>query len=44
MPKGTILPVPMICTVRFGAAIELQLDEQKKSFLVRARQAVLELI
>jgi len=44
MPKGSFLPVPMICTVRFGAAIALQPDEHKKSFLVRAREAVLKLI
>ncbi len=44
MPKGAILPVPLICTVRFGAAISLHENEHKKEFLVRAREAVLALI
>lgn len=44
MPKGTILPVPLICTVRFGAAMTWQAEEHKKSFLVRAREAILCLI
>lgn len=44
MPKGSILPVPIICTVRFGAAVSLQPQERKKEFLARARSAVLRLI
>ncbi len=44
MPKGSFLPVPIICTVRFGAALSLQPDEHKKTFLARARDAVLKLI
>ncbi len=44
MPKGAILPVPLICTVRFGAAIQLHENEHKKIFLARARDAVLALI
>jgi 1-acyl-sn-glycerol-3-phosphate acyltransferase len=44
MPKGAILPVPLICTVRFGAAIRLLENEHKKIFLSRAREAVLALI
>jgi 1-acyl-sn-glycerol-3-phosphate acyltransferase len=36
MPKGSILPVPLICTVRFGGALYLQADEPKKVFLARA--------
>jgi 1-acyl-sn-glycerol-3-phosphate acyltransferase len=44
MPKGAILPVPLICTVRFGAAIRLHENEHKKDFLSRAREAVLALI
>lgn len=44
MPKGSILPVPIICTVRFGAAVSLQPRERKKEFLARARSAVLRLI
>ena len=44
MPKGSHFPVPLICTVRFGAALFWQADEQKKVFLTRARAAVLSLI
>jgi 1-acyl-sn-glycerol-3-phosphate acyltransferase len=44
MPKGSWLPVPLICTVRFGEAISLQADEHKKVFLSRARDAILKLI
>jgi 1-acyl-sn-glycerol-3-phosphate acyltransferase len=44
MPKGSILPVPLICTVRFGGAVKFDADEHKKEFLARAREAVLKLI
>ena len=44
MPKGSTLPVPLICTVRFGRQINLQESEHKKVFLSRARDAVLALI
>lgn len=44
MPKGSFLPVPMICTVRFGAVITWQAHEHKKAFLIRAREAILNLI
>jgi 1-acyl-sn-glycerol-3-phosphate acyltransferase len=44
MPKGSYLPVPLICTVRFGAALSWQADEHKKVFLTRARAAILSLI
>ena len=44
MPKGTLLPVPLICTVRFGDVIHLQENEHKKLFLSRARDAVVKLI
>lgn len=40
MPKGALLPVPIICTVRFGAALKLHADEDKDEFLDRARNAV----
>ena len=40
MPKGTAFPVPLICTVHFGAAIKLEENETKEAFLERARQAV----
>ena len=43
MPKGALLPVPIICTVRFGAALALAPDEDKDVFLERARAAVIRL-
>lgn len=41
MPKGTFLPVPIICTVRFGAALPRIANEDKHAFLARAREAVI---
>ena len=43
MPKGTFLPVPLICTVRFGAPLPRIAGEDKSAFLERARNAVIEL-
>ena len=43
MPKGTLLPVPLTCSVRFGTPLQRQLDEGKDAFLERARQAVADL-
>lgn len=43
LPKGTLLPVPLICTVRFGAIFNRVPGETKSAFLERARQAVVEL-
>jgi 1-acyl-sn-glycerol-3-phosphate acyltransferase len=43
MPKGTVFPVPLICTVRFGAALSRIANESKDAFLERARHAVVEL-
>jgi 1-acyl-sn-glycerol-3-phosphate acyltransferase len=44
MPKGAILPVPLICTVRCGGAIGWQVNEHIKDCLARAREAVLALM
>ncbi len=41
MPKGEIVPVPILCTVTFGEPVKLQAGEDKRSFLERARAAVL---
>lgn len=41
MPKGTFFPVPLICTVRFGAPLERIENEGKQTFLARARNAVI---
>jgi 1-acyl-sn-glycerol-3-phosphate acyltransferase len=43
MPKGEVLPVPLLCTVTFGAPIRLQSGEDKAAFLDRARAALLSL-
>lgn len=43
MPKGEVVPVPILCTATFGAPIALQPDEDKAGFLQRARDAVLAL-
>jgi 1-acyl-sn-glycerol-3-phosphate acyltransferase len=43
MPKGHLLPVPLLCSVRFGAVLALRDGEDKAIFLTRARQAILDL-
>ena len=43
MPKGAVIPVPAICTVRFGAPLERIAGEDKAVFLERARDAVIAL-
>ena len=43
MPKGEFIPIPLICTVTFGAPLHVEADEDKEAFLVRARDALLAL-
>jgi 1-acyl-sn-glycerol-3-phosphate acyltransferase len=43
LPKGALLPVPVVCTVRFGAPLVRVPEEQKDAFLARAREAVIAL-
>ncbi len=43
MPKGEVVPVPILCSVTFGAPISLGADEDRGTFLARARQAVMDL-
>ena len=43
MPKGEVVPVPILCSVTFGAPISLQAGEERRAFLERARSAVLAL-
>lgn len=43
MPKGEVVPVPILCTVTFGAPLAPQQDEDKRAFLERARAAVMDL-
>ena len=41
MPKGEVVPVPILCSVTFGAPLRIEPDEDKRAFLERAREAVL---
>jgi 1-acyl-sn-glycerol-3-phosphate acyltransferase len=41
MPKGEVVPVPVLCTVTFGEPMLLAEGEDKREFLDRARNAVL---
>lgn len=43
MPKGEVVPVPVLCSVTFGEPIRLEADEDRAAFLVRAREAVVAL-
>ncbi len=43
MPKGEFVPIPLICTVTFGAPVHLEPEESKEAFLERARNALLAL-
>jgi 1-acyl-sn-glycerol-3-phosphate acyltransferase len=43
MPKGALLPVPIISTVSFGAPLARVPEESREAFLVRARAAVVAL-
>jgi 1-acyl-sn-glycerol-3-phosphate acyltransferase len=43
MPKGEIIPVPLICTLTFGTPLHLTEDEPKDAFLARATKALLAL-
>jgi 1-acyl-sn-glycerol-3-phosphate acyltransferase len=41
MPKGELVPVPLLCTVTFGVPLTLADGEDKDSFLTRSRNALL---
>ncbi|KQM68415.1 lysophospholipid acyltransferase family protein [Xylophilus sp. Leaf220] len=43
MPKGEVVPVPILCSVTFGAPVVLGADEERRPFLDRARDAVIAL-
>lgn len=40
LPKGEVLPVPMLCSLTIGSPIRLEAGEAKPDFLERARLAV----
>jgi 1-acyl-sn-glycerol-3-phosphate acyltransferase len=42
MPKGQVLPVPLLCSVNFGAPMPLAAGQDKDTFVERARNALLE--
>jgi len=37
------VPIPLACTVRYGAPIKLEEGEDKNAFIARARTAMLDL-
>lgn len=43
MPKGEYVPVPILCSVTFGAPVALGDGEERRPFLDRARRAVIAL-
>ena len=43
MPKGEVVPVPILCSVTFGAPIRVEPGEERRAFLDRARTAVIAL-
>ncbi|MFP5467316.1 MAG: lysophospholipid acyltransferase family protein [Gammaproteobacteria bacterium] len=43
MPKGEVVPVPVLCSVTFGAPLRLEPGEERTAFLARARTAVMDL-
>lgn len=43
MPKGSALPLPILCTLAFGEPLRFDPDQSKEAFLKQAEQAVLAL-
>ena len=43
MPKGEVVPVPVLCSVTFGEPVRLGNEEPRTDFLQRARAAVMAL-
>lgn len=43
LPRGEIVPVPLICTLTFGAPLHIGPDEEKEAFLARSSAALLAL-
>jgi 1-acyl-sn-glycerol-3-phosphate acyltransferase len=40
LPKGEVLPVPMLSLLTFGKPLQVEPEEEKDAFLERAREAV----
>ena len=43
LPRGNVLPVPMLSRIVFGPPIWIETGERKDAFLTRAREAILRL-
>ena len=43
MPKGEVVPVPILCSVTFGTPLRVEPGEERRPFLDRARLAVMAL-
>jgi 1-acyl-sn-glycerol-3-phosphate acyltransferase len=43
MPKGEVVPVPILCTVTFGTPTQIEAGEEKKAFLERTREEMMAL-
>jgi 1-acyl-sn-glycerol-3-phosphate acyltransferase len=43
LPKGEVLPVPLLSRVTFGGPLRMEPDEEKHAFLTRMRDALLAL-
>jgi 1-acyl-sn-glycerol-3-phosphate acyltransferase len=43
MPKGSLIPIPLLCTLSFGPSLLILPDESRNDFLQRCRDALLAL-
>lgn len=43
LPKGEVIPVPLLCSINFGTPMHVEPGETKTAFLARARQSLLDL-
>jgi len=43
LPKGEIIPLPLLCSINFGTPMRLNGEEPKAAFLDRSRKALLDL-
>jgi 1-acyl-sn-glycerol-3-phosphate acyltransferase len=43
LPKGEVLPVPLLSRITFGAPLRMDPDEEKRAFLGRMREALMAL-
>ena len=43
LPKGELVPIPLLSSITFGVPFLIDADESKPAFLARAREAVVRL-